>query len=63
MESGAGEEQGGGEAAWFKGWRVVVGRAWCLKEERHDRENVLSLGQAGQRKDIGGGGIWRHNLL
>lgn len=41
----------------------MVGRAWCLREERHDRESMLNLGQVGQRKDIGGSGIWRHNVL
>lgn len=63
MESGAGEERGGGGAVCFKGLQgFVVGRAWCLTGEGHDRESMLNLGQVGQRKDIGGGGIWRHNI-
>lgn len=61
MESGAGEERDGSGAIWFKGCSVV---SWGEPGgERHDRENILNLGQVGQRKDIGGGGVSGHNIL
>lgn len=35
----------------------MVRRTWCLRGERHDKENMLDLGQVGQKNGIGGGGI------
>lgn len=46
-------EDGGG-AVWCKEEEsCVVGKTWCLRGERHGRENMLNPGQVGQRKDIG----------